>query len=626
MYRAASLVSRTFSSHHRKTSSLPLSLLGSSTAGIVWWTHQSKSITTLEERKQESPKAPKLDEEKKESDSFFDAAAISKEALDDFWSKAVGSAPLEEGNQESPEDPNLDEEKKEADSFFDATAISKEALDDFWSKVIGSDPLEEGNQESPEDPNLDEEKKESDSLFDATANFKEDLDDIWSKVVGSDLLDDMGKESDDKKPEQAKKKGGGGTFFGDIAKNVMTLVAGSGKDVSIENLVNTLRENTEQGDVEDTTTFAEILAVLDQYKDSIGKVAEKFVGDLDFSKISPTSVFYYLELEDERKNPSWKRRVHRFCPGIDIDKVIELNDALDISLLSYADTVAEIREGLENNKTPYELVYAEVRSEPGKPANFIAVKRNQSSRSSELQVIMGVRGTKTVADAITDLLCDVEDYREGKAHSFILTSGKFLVEKHTKLLQDLLEKSGKKTLKLTLTGHSLGAGAASIAGIEFNDNKKFKVEVVGFGCPALLTKELAQKTDYITTVVNDSDMVPRMSGIALANLLIDVMEFDWFPYVQRDIGQALEELKVRQPFLFNDGLAGKANRLILPLLKDFAVKTVKKDKTEKLASELYPPGKCVHFYRDGSGISGNFVPNTFFAEIDVTRRMVDGTQ
>jgi hypothetical protein len=354
-------------------------------------------------------------------------------------------------------------------------------------------------------------------------------------------------------------------------------------------------------------------------------VAEKFVGDLDFSKLSPTALFYYLELEDERKNPSWQRRVHRFCSGVDINKVTELNDALEMSLLSYADTVDEIREGLENNKSPYELVYAEVRSEPGKPANFVAVKRDQSSSSSELEVIMLVRGTKTVADAITDLLCDVEEYRDGKAHAFILASGKFLVEKHSKLLEDLLEQSGKKILKLTLTGHSLGAGAASIAGMEFNDNEKFKVEVVGFGCPALLTKELAEKTDFITTVINDSDMVPRMSGITLANLLIDVMEFQWLPYVQRDIDYALVELKERQPFIFNDILLAKAEELIMPLLKDYASSTVKQERTEKLTPELYPPGKCVHFYRDGSGISGNYVPNTFFDEIDVTRRMVDGT-
>jgi hypothetical protein len=379
--------------------------------------------------------------------------------------------------------------------------------------------LEEGKKDTSQTPTPDEKEKESDLFFDATVALnrsKEELDDFWSKVVSSDPLNNMASESDDKKPEQDSKtkEHGSGGGFGDIARNVMSLITGSGKkEDTIENLTANVRQSTEQGEVEDTTTFAEILAILEQYKDTMGAVAEKFVGDLDFSKLSPTALFYYLELEDERKNPSWQRRVHRFCSGIDIDKVIELNEALEMSLLSYADTVAEIREGLENNKTPYELVYAEARSEPGKPANFVAVKRDQSSRSSELEVIMLVRGTKTVADAITDLLCDVEEYRGGKAHAFILASGQFLVEKHSKLLNDLLEQSGKKTLKLKLYGHSLGAGAASIAGIEFNDNENFKVEVVGFGCPALLTRELAEKNDFITTVINDSDMVPRMVSL-----------------------------------------------------------------------------------------------------------------
>lgn len=33
-------------------------------------------------------------------------------------------------------------------------------------------------------------------------------------------------------------------------------------------------------------------------------------------------------------------------------------------------------------------------------------------------------------------------------------------------------------------------------------------------------------------------------------------------------------------------------------------------------------GKCIHFYRDGFGLSGAVVPCTFFNEIDVHRRMV----
>mmetsp|Transcript_11327 Transcript_11327/g.18232 ORF Transcript_11327/g.18232 Transcript_11327/m.18232 type:complete len:155 (+) Transcript_11327:3-467(+) len=38
---------------------------------------------------------------------------------------------------------------------------------------------------------------------------------------------------------------------------------------------------------------------------------------------------------------------------------------------------------------------------------------------------------------------------------------------------------------------------------------------------------------------------------------------------------------------------------------------------------LYPPGKCIHFYRDGVGISAVEAPCDLFNEFDVTRTMVD---
>jgi hypothetical protein len=111
------------------------------------------------------------------------------------------------------------------------------------------------------------------------------------------------------------------------------------------------------------------------------------------------------------------------------------------------------------------LAYAEVKSTPAKPASFVAVKIDQKSfrkkKSSGLKVVIGVRGTKTAANAITDLLCDSVDYQGGKAHSFILTSGKFLAETHYGLLLELLEQSGASKIDLTLIGHSLGAGAAT---------------------------------------------------------------------------------------------------------------------------------------------------------------------
>lgn len=423
--------------------------------------------------------------------------------------------------------------------------------------------------------------------------------------------------------------------FETTSKNFLKLVTGNHNaeksKQSIAEIVASVRERSEQGDVEENASMIEIYDMLNEHKDELRNVATKYVGEIDFTRLTPTALFYYLEHEDEVKSPSWKRRMHRFCRGIDGTKMDELNDALSLAKLSYADSVDQIREGLDKHSTPYDIVYCNVRSEPGKPAHFLAVQRVQPEgsyfdNSDKLHVILVTRGTKTVADAITDLLCDTEDYQGGKAHSHILGSGSFIANKHRQMLLELCESSGKSSVDLLIIGHSLGAGAASIAGMEFNARKdsKIKARVIGFGCPAILSKDLAEKSDFITTVLNDADVVPRLSGIAAANLLMNVLEFDWVPYAKRDIQSALADLQKRQPILFNADVVTKITAVVEPLLESFARDSITSGTKERLEVELVPPGKCVHLYRDGVGFSGCYVPNTFCSEIDVSRRMIDG--
>jgi hypothetical protein len=426
------------------------------------------------------------------------------------------------------------------------------------------------------------------------------------------------------------------------------------EQLAIVDIVAQVRANIEEADeystnhtnkdemMNDPNSIKEIMGIFNQYKHLMKKVAAKYVGNIDFTKLTPTAIFYYLEREDEIKNPSWKRRQHRFCDGINIKEVKELNDACDFANLSYADTVDEIRTGLMNAKPyPYELVFAELRSSTGQPASFVAVKNNdpnattnkkKNSKKHVLDVIIVVRGTKTAADAFTDLLCDSEPYQGGSAHSFIVTSGIYIADKHRRLLLDLLEKSGASKINLTLIGHSLGAGAASIAGMEFNNEKsvfyspKIQARVVGFGCPALVSEELAKNSaSYITTVVNDSDVVPRMSGASVANMLHNVLEFDWREYAKKDLECTLQEFERKQPLLFRAGTGKAIQSIVHSLLEKYGKDLINTTtKAPRLPIELYPPGKVLHFYNDGKGISASFVPNTFFNEIDVTRRMIDG--
>ena len=112
----------------------------------------------------------------------------------------------------------------------------------------------------------------------------------------------------------------------------------------------------------------------------------------------------------------------------------------------------------------------------------------------------------------------------------MLQGGKYLAEKHTPFLNSLLESSGKSRIKLTLVGHSLGAGIGAIAGLEFMDQPNFDVEIIGFGSPALLSQDLSEQLkDCMTTVVADDDVVPRLSAATVVNAMLDVMEYDYLP-------------------------------------------------------------------------------------------------
>ena len=422
-----------------------------------------------------------------------------------------------------------------------------------------------------------------------------------------------------------------------IAKDVWSFVTGKGQEDSIKDLVARVRAKQGGGEVEDRTSFPAILNLFDQYVGNLGtsiesgseigqeltKVADKYVGSLDLSKFSPTSLLYYMEFEDERKNPSWQRRQHRYCRGINLNHLEELYQSLQLAYLCYADTKEEIESELQ--KRGYELILVDLKSAPGRPAHFVAVKRTNPQStiplpwSSSLPVVIGVRGTKTVADALTDLLCDSADYRGGKAHAFILSGGRYLTSRVAPILEELAQLSGKK-LQVSLIGHSLGAGAASIAGMELRDTTNYDVQVVGFGCPALVSQELAESSSsFITTIVNGADVVPRMSGASVTNLLLDVMEFDWLPYVREDIQHALDEF-------FPNATSQSVMEAIQPHLETFVRSTVQPPQTERLTPELYPPGRCIHFYSDGSGKSAAVVPNDFFKEIHLNRRMIDGTQ
>ena len=91
---------------------------------------------------------------------------------------------------------------------------------------------------------------------------------------------------------------------------------------------------------------------LGQMKNTFGEIMDTADASIAFA------MMYYLAQEDALKNPSWKRRQHRFNEPVSKEIVVELHDALYLSQLSYVNSVEEFREGLakfQNNE--WELAY-----------------------------------------------------------------------------------------------------------------------------------------------------------------------------------------------------------------------------------------------------------------------------
>ncbi|VEU44824.1 unnamed protein product [Pseudo-nitzschia multistriata] len=390
----------------------------------------------------------------------------------------------------------------------------------------------------------------------------------------------------------------------------------------------------------------------------------------------PLAIPYYAMQEDSKKSPMWKRKMHRFYQGVKKPKLIELHDALYLSHLAYVDTRNQFEVGLRafQNNT-WLLLYGNTQSLPDIPANFMVIhkelaplkqrekKGNKLGRAfhslakksflkgvfagstklvkqqltSEVLVTIVVRGTKEVADVLSDGLLEPRSYREGLAHGGMLVSGTNLAAYYLPKLVNLHNTTQRDKVRVVLIGHSLGAGTAAIAAMELKKHDFLEVEAVGFGCPSLLSHDLAVSTkDYITTVINDADIVPRLSGPSMANLMMDLIEYDWTEEILEDIRFSLQRAKEAFPD-FRRHLLPDTEK-VLQWFREHLRKNVKPKKfyenstasnsddgrrRTRLPSVLSPPGRCIHLFRDGYGVTGTFVPCDIFSSVDFSVTAID---
>lgn len=158
-------------------------------------------------------------------------------------------------------------------------------------------------------------------------------------------------------------------------------------------------------------------------------------------------------------------------------------------------------------------------------------------------VILGIRGTQTVYDLITDVVSSSDQkvsFEGFSTHFGTAEAARWYLHHEMGTIRKCLEQH--KDFRLRLVGHSLGGAAAALLAIMLRKKSAEElgfspdiVSAIGFGTPPCVSKELAEScASYVTTVVLQDDIIPRLSAASLARLRNEVLETDWMSVLEKE--------------------------------------------------------------------------------------------
>jgi len=175
-----------------------------------------------------------------------------------------------------------------------------------------------------------------------------------------------------------------------------------------------------------------------------------------------------------------------------------------------------------------------------------AIFKNDDTKS----IILAIRGTATLKDVLIDGLATTKpiilDGNEYYAHAGFLKASSHIAKKTASQLTKLL--TDNPDYKLTVTGHSLGGGTATITGIMLFENyfhRNRAVNICGFASGAsfaaqkngkALEQYLITYPDLtISTFVYENDIVPRLSAFEMFTFLATCVSICKLIFLQKKL-------------------------------------------------------------------------------------------
>lgn len=180
-----------------------------------------------------------------------------------------------------------------------------------------------------------------------------------------------------------------------------------------------------------------------------------------------------------------------------------------------------------------------------RPGYYIAVDMRKKL------VILGIRGTHTVQDLITDVVSSSHEevLSEGFSTHFgtAEAAGWFLSHELGTIKKCLEQHQG---FRLRLVGHSLGGATASLLAIMMRQRSSKQlgfspdnVSAVGYGTPPCVSREIADGcSDYVRNVVMQDDLIPRLSVASLTRLRNEILQTDWMGVLEKEDWRSVTDL------------------------------------------------------------------------------------
>ncbi|KAI8067672.1 uncharacterized protein B0P05DRAFT_552493 [Gilbertella persicaria] len=164
------------------------------------------------------------------------------------------------------------------------------------------------------------------------------------------------------------------------------------------------------------------------------------------------------------------------------------------------------------------------------PSYYVALDRKHKA------IVLSIRGTWSLYDAITDLVCEYLPWKGGLVHSGMLASAQWF---YTSIIPQIFRyiHHHEELSQFIITGHSLGGGTASLLTMMVADhiqelrdlanNPAFRLHCYNYAPSAVSSPDLSKKYEaYISSFVCQDDIVGRLSygsAMKLKELVLDMI-------------------------------------------------------------------------------------------------------